>query len=393
MTSSSPDAAYLERFAEQGGPAERIDLDRSRLLIGRSESAGHTIYSSAVSKTHAELLKIGDRYLLRDLQSTNGTFVNGERIAERVLNNGDIIHFAQVEFCFRQGSSHAPTISGVEESVSRTQALEIPPPSSLIRGTEMLRELLRTEAVDVLFQPIVHLRTGEVIGYEALGRGTHPDLSRSPGVILALAEQCGLAVEVSRLFRQLAVRQCGDLPAPARLFLNIHRQELDHASLIDSLTALLPEARHRRMVIEIPESAVTDVATMARLRAALHQLNVEIAYDDFGAGQARLLELTEAPPHYVKLDKTMVEGIQTSLPRREILEALLRAARSLDVRIIAEGLETRRAAAACLQLGCELGQGYLFCPPASSPEKPPERRRGRTARPRAASRPRRRPAR
>jgi pSer/pThr/pTyr-binding forkhead associated (FHA) protein len=99
--SSLPPVPHLERFPEQGGPAERVVLAPLPLSVGRNEDADHTIYSSAVSKRHALFVRIGDRYAVRDLQSTNGTFVNGQRVVEQVLQDGDIIHFAHIEFCFR----------------------------------------------------------------------------------------------------------------------------------------------------------------------------------------------------------------------------------------------------------------------------------------------------
>ena len=99
-SSSLPPVPHLERYPEQGGPAERVALTPLPLTVGRTEDADHTIYSGAVSKRHAVFVRIGERYAVRDLQSTNGTFVNGQRVVEQVLEDGDIIHFAHVEFCF-----------------------------------------------------------------------------------------------------------------------------------------------------------------------------------------------------------------------------------------------------------------------------------------------------
>ena len=85
-------APYLESFAERGGPAERVPLVRTPFVIGRSATVDHTVYSSKVSKEHAVIDRFGDRYLVTDLVSTNGTFVNGRRTVEAFLRDGDIIH-------------------------------------------------------------------------------------------------------------------------------------------------------------------------------------------------------------------------------------------------------------------------------------------------------------
>ena len=377
--SSLPPIPHLERYPEQGGPAERVVLEPLPLTVGRNDDADHTIYSSAVSKTHALFVRIGDRYAVRDLQSTNGTFVNGQRVVEQVLEDGDIIHFAHVEFCFRHPHPLVPMATAASAAVGQpTQALPMAEPLSLIRGTEMLRELVRAEAAEIVYEPIVDLRTAEVVGYEALGRGTHPELSRSPSVLLGLAEQCGMAIELSQLFRRLAVGASAQLPGTTKLFLNIHPQELGHAGLLDSFAPLRMCEAHP-VVLEIPESAVTDVDKMATLQTSLTALGVEFAYDDFGAGQTRLLELTEVPPHYLKIDKTLIYGIDTAKPRQEMVAAILKVAETLGVRVIAEGIESVQAAEVCRQLGCHLGQGYLFHPRGKATEVPrtpkPSRRR------------------
>ena len=244
-----------------------------------------------------------------------------------------------------------------------TQAMRLAQPVSLIRSTELLRDLIRREAVETVLQPIVDLHTAEVIGVEALARGIHPAMSSSPAALLALAEQCGMAIELSQLFRRLAVQFSRGLPPSTKLCLNVHPRELADCGLIDSITALRPSRMNHSIVIEIPESAVTDVDAMTDLRAARSDVDVEIAYDDFGAGQTRLLEMTAVPPHYLKFDKTMIQRIETVPARQEMVAALVKVADTLGIRTIAEGIETAETAAVCRTVGCHLGQGYLLCPP------------------------------
>jgi len=362
--------AYLERNSEPGGRPERVSIRAVPLTIGRAETADHTIYATSVSNTHAAVIRRGDHYAVQDLQSTNGTFVNGQRVAEQILADGDIIHFAKVEFCFREPRPGVAVVAGYGDGgINGTQALPLALPVSRIRGTEMLRDLIRREALEVLFQPIVDLNTSEVIGLEALGRGTHPELGRSPVVLLQLADHCGMAIELSQLFRRLAVESCSRLPGRTKLFLNVHPRELADVALVESIAALGRQAQLHPIVIEIPESAVTDVAMIQRTQEALRGSNVEVAYDDFGTGQARLLDMTNAPPHYLKFDKTLIQGLEAAKPRQEMLSALFRAAKALGIRVIAEGIEKPETAQACRELGCHLGQGYLLCPPIAAGQK------------------------
>ena len=274
LAAASP---YLERYPELGGPPERVSLAAVPVTIGRAESADLTIYSNVVSKAHAVLIKVGERYAIRDLQSTNGTFVNGRRVAEQLLTDGDIVHFAQIEFCFRdQTADSSGHVKDRKPDVLGTQALRLAPPVSLIRSTEVLRDLIRLEAIRTVFQPIVDLDTAEVVGVEALARGTHPTLSASPADLLTLAERCGMVIELSQLLRRLAVQASHGLPASTKLFLNVHPRELGDRGLIDSIAALGPWRQGHPIVIEVPEAAVTDVAAMKSLRAALSDLAVEV---------------------------------------------------------------------------------------------------------------------
>ena len=355
-------SAHLERYPEAGGPAERISLWKLPFTIGRSETADHTVYSGKVSKEHATIDVTDGRYAVRDLDSTNGTFVNGERTTTRFLEDGDILHVAHIEFCFRHTrSTPYPPTTDAERDVEQTLIVLANRPQSIIRGTESLRALIDTDAVNILYQPIVDLRTRSVLAYEALARGTHPELSANPATLLALAEQCDLVVELSRMFARRAVIDSSRLPPGVKVFVNMHAQELAHPDLFDALAELVALApADRRVVLEIAESSVTDVGAMGKNKEAFKSLGLQFAYDDFGAGQARLIELSDIPPDYLKFDKSMIEGIEAATPRQEMVSALLRVVRRLGVRVIAEGVETELVAAICQRLGCDLGQGYLF---------------------------------
>lgn len=373
---SSPAPAYLERYPEQGGPLERVLVEKVPFTIGRAETADHRVYSSPVSKLHASIVEVDGRYAVRDLQSTNGTFVNGARIIEQLLDDGDIIHLAHVEFCFRQSSSSAATDTPtLEPSADTTQALSVARPASLIRGAALLREMIGTHAVDTIFEPIVDLETKEVIGFEALSRGRHEGLPTAPAALLSLAEQCGMAMELCQLFRRLSVAESSRLPPGTKLFLNVHPREVADPAFVTSLEVLPQLAGDRRLVVEIAEASVTNAEIMAGHRAALAKLGIELAYDDFGAGYARLIELTDVPPAYLKLDRSLIDGIEAR-PRQDMVGALVGVAASLDARVIAEGIETRTAADICAALGCQFGQGHLFAADTSTTRgKRPAKRR------------------
>jgi EAL domain-containing protein (putative c-di-GMP-specific phosphodiesterase class I) len=355
--------AYLEHFPEQGGPAKPVEITKNPFVIGRSQTADLTIYSHKVSKDHALIAQDSDRYLVRDLCSTNGTFANGKRIDEAHLVDGDIIHVAHWEFRFCLGASKGlrsyNTASLTQETDSREK-------ESLIRLISFLRQLVSEELVAIVFQSIVDLRTNDIVGFEALGRGNHHQLHQSPVKLFQLAEKCEMEGELCRLFRTQALKIGARLPSHFRLFINLHPSQLTRSDSLDWLEQLSRQngGRHQ-LVIEASEQAKTNLTQLRSIKRQLQELGIELAYDDFGVGQARLLELAECPPHFLKLDRDLVRSMQDSETSREMVRAFLTAIAGKGIRIIAEGIESEQAAEVCLQVGCHLGQGFHYGYPTS----------------------------
>ncbi len=180
------------------------------------------------------------------------------------------------------------------------------------------------------------------------------------------ASQLNLEVELSELLRWEGVRVGRDLPSHPKLFVNTHPKELENVGkLIRSMAKVRQISGNTELVLEIHEASVTNREVMRELSAAVADLNIELAFDDFGAGQARLAELIESRPDYVKFDISLIHGIdQADEPRRRMLETLVRMVRELDIRALAEGIETFDEAGTCLDIGFDLGQGYYYGRPA-----------------------------
>ena len=122
------------------------------------------------------------------------------------------------------------------------------------------------------------------------------------------------------------------------------------------------------VVLEIHESGVTSTRYLAKLRDTLNELGMQLAYDDFGAGQARLMELVEVPPDVLKFDIKLIQGLPTASPQRlTTVGSLVQLVRELGVVPLAEGVETEEEAAVCRELGFDLAQGFLYGRPAPAP--------------------------
>ena len=349
---------YLETMAE-AGRLRRIAIEPLPFRVGRRQGMELILPADSVSKNHAEIYVSSAGLGLRDLGSTNGTFVNRAPVQEALLREGDILHFADFEFRVGrvgEGETGPPlTVDGPTTVVPKRRDL----PHRFAEGTRELRELLEGGLVTMVFQPIIVLPLGTTAAYEALGRGRHPRLPESPLELFRIAESIGAEAELSRLFRRKAVElahEQGDLPT---IFLNTHPIELDRPGLLESLEELRELSPHIDLALEIHESVLTRPAAIAELRALLLERNIALAYDDFGAGRARLLELAEAPPHYLKFDRRFVSGLdQAPVSKRRLLHSLLTLARDLLVKSVAEGIETPAESQACADIGFTHAQGF-----------------------------------
>jgi EAL domain-containing protein (putative c-di-GMP-specific phosphodiesterase class I) len=330
-----------------------IDLRPLPFRIGRQSTLHLTLPVESISTEHAEFYEEDGVLRLRDLGSTNGTFVNRARIEDAAVNDGDVVHFADLQF--QVLASPAPQ----RRPTAVVQGL--PSPQPLPSETLRLRELLRQGAVAIAFQPIVELPGRRVVGHEALGRGRYPGLPEGPIELFRTAAALGAEVELSQLFRRKLVETLTSRSDFTALFVNMHPAELAHPGLVESLAALPRDLPNVEFTVEIHEAAIVNVAGVVALKAALRERGIRLAYDDFGSGQARLLELGEAPPDLLKFDIRFIRNVdQAPASRRRLLKSLVGIVRDLGAEPLAEGIETAQEAEACEELGFTRAQGYLF---------------------------------
>jgi EAL domain-containing protein (putative c-di-GMP-specific phosphodiesterase class I) len=177
-----------------------------------------------------------------------------------------------------------------------------------------------------------------------------------------------MEVELSRVMRIEGVRTSAMFPEPPHVFVNTHPTELATEGLIESMKALRRIAGSQRITVEIHEAAVTDASTLTELRAELRDLNMWLAFDDFGAGQARLCELAEVRPDYLKFDRQMVQNIhQASSQRQQMLAHLVQLVAELGIAPLAEGIECAEEGNVCREMGFALAQGFYYGRPAPVP--------------------------
>jgi EAL domain-containing protein (putative c-di-GMP-specific phosphodiesterase class I) len=216
-----------------------------------------------------------------------------------------------------------------------------------------IRQVIDGWAFRSVFQPIVELATGRVVGHEALTRfedGSPPD------VRFAEAATVGLGPDLERATLESAIRSAVRLPHDTYISLNASPELASDVATIAALVARAPCA----VVLEITEHAA--VASYADLRESLHQLrpHVRIAVDDVGAGYAGLRHILEIEPDLLKLDIALVRSVDQDAAKRALIGSIVTFGRGAGCTVVAEGVETRAEADTLLSLGVTLGQGYLF---------------------------------
>jgi EAL domain-containing protein (putative c-di-GMP-specific phosphodiesterase class I) len=326
----------------------QIPVHSTPFQIGRS-SATFCVPNNTVSSRHAEFHLEGPSLIVKDLGSTNGTFVNGRRICEPVaLKPDDLVQFGSVPF--RVMRQQATARLGTESKDVFDQAM------LLVQFDKLISE----NAVIPYYQPIISLETGAIVGYEVLARSDITGLE-SPDAMFSAATSLSLQCKLSRMVRMKSIEEMRSIDNPLHLYLNTHPSELTEPGLIESMHALREVNPRQPMTLEIHEAAITDSGVLRELRAVLRDLEIDLAFDDFGSGQDRLAELTEVQPDVLKFDMSFIRDIDKGRSaKQQLVGALVDMARKLGVAALAEGVETEAEQRVCMALGFDLAQGYLF---------------------------------
>ncbi|MFC1452408.1 EAL domain-containing protein [Verrucomicrobiota bacterium] len=357
----------LEGYALNSTKLVRFPISVSPFLIGRSRSCELSLHAPMISSKHAEINVSADGLRIRDLGSTNGTFVNRKRVSQdEGLREGDIVHFANLEFRLLCEEYDEVATEDSQAYVTMLSVGDLP--QRLPAGLRQFREMLEAQAVTTKFQPIVTVKQRTFVGYEILGRGNYPGLPASPKTLFELAASDDREPELSRLFRDKGLELAQRIPGHPQLFLNTAPIECGRPGLIESLKDLRETYPKSPLVLEIHEGAVTDLEQMRRIRDQISEIDIGLAYDDFGSGQARLLELVEVTPDVLKFDISMIRDIHLApAPKQQLLGTLVKMAADMGTKPLAEGIETAEEAEVCAELGFKLAQGYYYGKPSDPP--------------------------
>ena len=240
-----------------------------------------------------------------------------------------------------------------------------------------LRAALEQGTLSVFYQPIVRLGDLRLTGFEALVRWRHPSLGLvTPSAFMPLAEETGLVMELDRQVLNRACQQVGlwrsNTPGlKLSLNVNLSSRHFVRPGLLREVRRALDESglSPQDLNLEITERLLMQpTRSVDEVVGQLDELGVNLCIDDFGTGYASLGYLQRFPARVLKIDRSFIQGLETSPKGVPLVRAIVSLAESLDLRVVAEGVETEAQRAQLLELGCRYGQGYVFAKPLSEDE-------------------------
>jgi EAL domain-containing protein (putative c-di-GMP-specific phosphodiesterase class I)/CheY-like chemotaxis protein len=280
------------------------------------------------------------------------------------VNRGEVTRVLEKPF------ETSALVSAVDEMLHTRRVmqdvLKVQEEASAAEEREQLVECLSGDYIRVALQPIVDAPSGDTHAFECLLRSTHPVLN-GPLPVLNAAERHGMLPEVARVVSSRVRDWFLRLPDGVRLFMNLHPDELaDPDGMVERLRPLAPWAN--RVVLEITErSRLQGIDHWERAVEEATRMGFSIAVDDLGAGYSSLSVLAELQPSYIKVDMSIVRGVDTDPRKRRLVDLLCRFAEATEARLVAEGVETATEAEALRSCGAHLLQGYFFGKPSFTP--------------------------
>jgi len=247
-----------------------------------------------------------------------------------------------------------------------------PPPATEKTMAERLEAILHGRQLSAIFQPIIHMGSAGIIGYEGLIRGPSDSPLHSPMVLFQAARENGLAVEIEYLSRCIVLESFAKLGVTGKLFLNVSPETLlmEGWQSGETLRCIAESGlQPTQVVIELTENAPTlEYAALREATRHYREMGFEIAMDDLGEGFSSLRLWSELRPDYVKIDKHFIQNINLDPVKLQFVRSIQEIARNAGCRVIAEGIETHAELLVVRDLGVDFGQGYYFAHPQSRPE-------------------------
>lgn len=238
-----------------------------------------------------------------------------------------------------------------------------------------LHQALVDDQFELFYQPQMHLAQGRLVGAEALIRWTHPARGMvSPAEFIPIVEQTGMIIQLGDWITRMACAQAkmwSQLPTPVRVAINLSAIQFNDKNLVKSLQTVLLQSKLDPTLVELEITEGVMMSNMDETIAKLKRfsdMGFVIAIDDFGTGYSSLSYLRKLPIDKLKIDQSFVRDLDSDKDSRDIIRCIISLAKSLNLEVIAEGIETAENERFLKELGCDEGQGFLYSKPISAGE-------------------------
>ena len=350
----------LRRWMRPGDTAGRLGGDEFSVLLENTSEAEVGILAERILKVLlAPVLVQGKEVVLSG--SIGIALSDSGEDADELLRNADVAMY---------------TAKGAGKGQFRMFEPEMH--HAALRRLDLEADLRRAIDDDELFltyQPICDLATREVCGMEVLVRWQHPEQGLiHPLDFIPLAEDTGLIRPMGRLILERSLRQAQAwaerFPRPLRVCVNASVRQIEHPGFYDEVANALARSGFdgRNLTLEITESLfMNDLQATVEKLSRLKELGLKLAVDDFGTGFSSLSNLRSLPIDILKIAKSFVAGVTFGVEQSAVAQAVVKLARTFNLKTVAEGIEQPDQAARLLAIGADMGQGYLFSRPLTAP--------------------------
>ncbi len=356
-------AARLQTGVRHGDTVGRLGGDEFIVLLGGlAEAADTRPVAEALLKQFRDVFRIDGREMILTASIGISVYPNDGENPLELLRKADSAMYHSKE----QGrNTYSYFTEEMNQEVSRRLLLEEQMHGALDRGEFSL-----------CYQPKVDLKSGAIIGVEALLRWNNPALGDvDPVEFISIAEQTGLIVPIGQFVITESLRVSAEwqhqLGRPITLAVNLSPRQFRDPNLVPFVEHALQQTapEHASLELEITEGVLMSGHSYIKdALAALSDLGVSIAMDDFGTGYSSLSYLRDYPFDVLKIDREFIHGISTDYADRELVNAAVAMAHGLGLKVVAEGVETEEQRSQLAAYGCDYGQGNLFSGPVSVEE-------------------------